>query len=443
MTSFPIYYNMNSNNFSNNKKRKSKSFIKQLDIICKNKSDIDNTTNNNTNNNTTNNTESDKKTINKLIKDINNVYEDCQYELLYNGPNKVKDDSAINYNNFSFKKTTVPQLNFESDLFIHKDVIIENEINSVSDLIDLIHKNPLEHNVAYNINLKGLHNIYKHLVKLDNMVALNGIKTNIIDQILYFIQDFHHNSSDFMHTVIYGPPGTGKTELAKIIGKIFSKIGVLKKDVFKKVTRSDLIGGYLGQTALKTTDVIDSALGGVLFIDEAYSLGNNERKDSFSKECIDTLCESLSNHRKDLMVIVAGYEKELNDCFFKYNEGLQSRFTWRYHIDKYDGHDLYNIFKNMISKCKWQMDDNVNEKWFIDNCEYFKYYGRDIEVLLSKCKIAHSKRMFGKKKIECDIKKINLDDLEKGLVKFLENNNSENMKQQEYNRKQLYNSLYC
>lgn len=429
---------MNPNYSSNNNNKKYKSFIKHLDTNCKNKSDIDDTSKSDTID-----IESDKKTINKLIKEINNVYNDCQYELFYNGPNKVKDDSSINDNNFSFKKSIVPELFFEKDFCIHKDVIIEKEISSVSDLIDLIQKNPLEHNVTYNINLQGLHNTYKPLVKLDNMIALNEIKTNIVDQILYFIQDFHQNSSDYMHTVIYGPPGTGKTELAKIIGKIFSKIGVLKKNVFKKVTRADLIGGYLGQTALKTTDVIESALGGVLFIDEAYSLGNSDRKDSFSKECIDTLCESLSNHRKDLMVIVAGYEKELNDCFFNYNNGLQSRFTWRYHIDKYDGNDLYNIFKNMISKCKWQMDNNVNEKWFINNCEYFKYYGRDIEVLLSKCKIAHSKRMFGKKKVDCDIKKINLDDLEKGLVKFLENNNSENMKQQEYTTKQLYNSLYC
>lgn len=429
---------MNQNYSSNNKKIKRKSFIKHLDTKGKNKINE-----NNKNNEILINTINDKKTINKLIKDINTVYENNQYELLYNGPIKSKDDSTINYKNISIKKTCVPKLNFEKDLCIYKDVIIEKEINSVSDLIDLIHKNPLEHNVTYNINLQGLHNIYKPLVKLENMVALNGIKTNITDQILYFIQDFHHNSSDYMHTVIYGPPGTGKSELAKIIGKIFSKIGVLKNNVFKKVTRADLIGGYLGQTALKTTNVIESALGGVLFIDEAYSLGNSDKKDSFSKECIDTLCESLSNHRKDLMVIVAGYEKELNNCFFNYNEGLQSRFTWRYNIDKYDGNDLYNIFKNMISKCLWQLDDNVNEKWFINNCEYFKYYGRDVEVLLSKCKIAHSKRIFGKKQIDCDIKKINLDDLEKGLVKFLENNNSENMKQQEYTKKQLYNSLYC
>ena len=81
-----------------------------------------------------------------------------------------------------------------------------------------------------------------------------------------------------MHTVIYGPPGTGKTEIARIIGKIFSKLGILSAGAFRKVTRADLIAGYLGQTAIKTKDVIQEALGGVLFIDEAYALGNDEKK---------------------------------------------------------------------------------------------------------------------------------------------------------------------
>jgi SpoVK/Ycf46/Vps4 family AAA+-type ATPase len=143
------------------------------------------------------------------------------------------------------------------------------------------------------------------------------------------------------------------------------------------------------------------------------------------------------------MVIIAGYENELQNCFFNYNEGLQSRFTWRYHIEKYNGNDLYNIFKNMVSHCKWEIDENVNESWFLEKLEHFKYYGRDIEVLLSKTKIAHSKRMFGKKKIDADIKKLNIDDLEKGFVKFLTNNNSENIKQEEYIKRQLYNTLYC
>ena len=84
-----------------------------------------------------------------------------------------------------------------------------------------------------------------------------------------------------MHTVIYGPPGTGKTEIAKIIGRIFSRLGILTKGTFRKVTRADLIAGYLGQTAIKTKDVIKECLGGVLFIDEAYALGNSEKRDSF------------------------------------------------------------------------------------------------------------------------------------------------------------------
>ena len=123
-----------------------------------------------------------------------------------------------------------------------------------------------------------------------------------------------------MHTVIYGPPGTGKTEVAKIIGRLFSKLGVLKKNVFKKVTRADLIAGYLGQTAIKTKEVVNSAIGGVLFIDEAYALGNKEKRDIFAKECIDTFAHY--DNKDKLMVIIAGYEDELNKCFFEYNRVL-------------------------------------------------------------------------------------------------------------------------
>ena len=130
---------------------------------------------------------------------------------------------------------------------------------------------------------------------------------------------------DFMHTVIYGPPGSGKTEVAKIIGRIFSNLGILNKKIFKKVSRNDLVAGYLGQTAIKTKDMIKASLGGVLFIDEAYSLGNSEKKDSFAKECVDTLCEALSEHKHNWMVIIAGYEKELNDCFFSSSKYVGSK----------------------------------------------------------------------------------------------------------------------
>ena len=120
---------------------------------------------------------------------------------------------------------------------------------------------------------------------------MNNLKENIVDQIIYFIQKLHVHknknvNNEFMHTVIYGPPGTGKTETAKIMGSIFSNLGILKRKTFKKATRADLIAGYLGQTAIKTRDMIKECLGGVLFIDEAYALGNPEKRDSLPRNVL-------------------------------------------------------------------------------------------------------------------------------------------------------------
>lgn len=225
---------------------------------------------------------------------------------------------------------------------------------------------------------------------------------------------------DYMHTVLYGPPGTGKTEVAKILGNIFCNLGILKSNTFKKVTRSDLVAGYLGQTAIKTREVIDAAIGGVLFIDEAYALGNTEKRDSFSKECIDTLCEALSDHKHELMVIIAGYEKELNDCFFSYNEGLSSRFTWRYKIENYDAVELRKIFEKIMKDNHWTFDSNerdaIKDEWFKSRVQYFKYFGRDIEVFFTKTKIAHSRRVFYLP--ELHRRKLTMKDLDAGFELF-------------------------
>ena len=293
--------------------------------------------------------------------------------------------------------------------------------------------------------MQALHDIKTPLEDLNKMVGMKSLKNNIVDQILYFVQELHKNkntSGDFMHTVIYGPPGTGKTEIAKIMGRIYSKIGVLSKGTFKKVTRSDLIAGYLGQTAIKTSDVIKEALGGVLFIDEAYALGNAEKKDSFAKECIDTLCEALSDNKDNLMVIIAGYEKELQDCFFVFNQGLESRFTWRFKTDDYNGTDLYHIFLKMVKEIGWECDDNsqINVEWFNNKKEYFKYYGRDIETILAKTKIAHSRRVFCKD--ENEKRKIKLADLNAGFEIYLKNEEVKSRKNDLEHKKQLYNTLY-
>ena len=323
---------------------------------------------------------------------------------------------------------------------------IDVEINNIEDLIALTEKYKIESNIEYNINMESLHKIKDALIELNNMIGMKNLKSNIVEQILYFSQNLHiskgsDNSGDFMHTVIYGPPGTGKTEIAKIMGKIYSNIGILSNGIFKKVTRSDLIAGYLGQTAIKTKDVIKECLGGVLFIDEAYALGNNEKRDSFSKECIDTLCEALSDHKNELMVIIAGYEEELRECFFSYNQGLDSRFTWRFKTDDYKSEELYKILLKKIKDIGWSIDEtcNLDHKWFENKMGYFKYYGRDIETLLAKSKIAHSNRVFCKS--ESFKQKINIDDLNKGFKRYTENEEVKKRIEKQTLNKMLY-SMY-
>jgi len=333
----------------------------------------------------------------------------------------------------------------ESVVEIRETIIIDTEINSISDILKLIECYKLDPSIRYNINMSALHNIKGPLEELDNMIGMKELKTNIVDQILYFVQELHKNNDvgcDFMHSVIYGPPGTGKTEIAKIMGKIYSKLGVLSKGTFKKVKRSDLIAGYLGQTAIKTMEVIKEAIGGVLFIDEAYSLGNSEKRDIFAKECIDTLCEALSDNKADLMVIICGYENELKECFFEYNQGLDSRFTWRFKTDDYTYEDLYNIFLKKIKEIGWEIAVNsgITSEWFKKNKDYLKFYGRDIETILAKTKIMHSKRVFCKN--ENEKRKILLADLENGFKIYLKNENVKNCKSDLETKKYLYNTLY-
>ena len=299
---------------------------------------------------------------------------------------------------------------------IHKDINIS--IQTIQDLIKIVDENPLEAEYEYNVDLKALHTIYDELHAINNMVGLNSLKQSIVDQLLYFIQNLHQGvHGDFKHTVLVGPPGTGKTEIAQLMGQMYSKIGVLKNSVFKKATRADLIAGYLGQTALKTQKVIDGCLGGVLFIDEAYSLGS--QSDTFSKECIDTLCEALSAHKDKLMVVIAGYEAELKDGFFNMNQGLESRFLWRFTMDPYSAKELKEIFLKKVKDNDWFIDNEneIPDAWFEQRKGQFRQFGRDMENLFTYTKIAHRRRIYGKS-FEYR-KRISLEDLEKGYQVFL------------------------
>ncbi len=303
---------------------------------------------------------------------------------------------------------------------------IDVSLNTISDIIQLIDDYPYEPNVKYNIDLKSLHNIRTELVELNDMIGMNTLKVSVLNQLIYFLQNLHkdeqNKTCDFKHTIICGPPGTGKTEVAKIIGRMYSKIGILKKNIFKKVTRTDLVAGYLGQTAIKTSKVITDCIGGCLFIDEAYALADN---DSYSKECIDTLCEALSDHKDDLMVIIAGYENELEGTFFKANSGLRSRFIWKFTIENYNTMEMNLIFTKKVNQQGWAIDCDT-EKWFENKTGDFKYFGRDVELLLSHIKISHSRRVFGMD--ESARKKITLDDINSGHQVFLDNKKTKPVK---------------
>jgi len=148
--------------------------------------------------------------------------------------------------------------------------------------------------------------------------------------------------------VFSGNPGTGKTTIARLMARVYHSLGILSKGQLVEVDRSRLVAGYVGQTAIKTRKVIDSALGGVLFIDEAYALNGGGAND-FGQEAIDTLLKAMEDHRDDLVVIVAGYDG-LMDEFIHSNPGLESRFNRFLHFADYTAEELLAIFRMQCEK---------------------------------------------------------------------------------------------
>ena len=194
---------------------------------------------------------------------------------------------------------------------------------------------------------------------------------------------------------------THNTTMGRLLGNIYKKLGILSKGTFTTVKRSDFIGKYLGHTADKKQKLLNRCKGGVMFLDEAYSLGpKREDGDSFSKEAIDTLNQFLSENNNDFICIIAGYEKELNECFFSKNPGLERRFPWKFHMDKYSEEELYSIFLYQITSENWVYNEGKSAiiNLFTKNKEYFTDNGGDCKILFDKCKIAHAKRIFGEEK---------------------------------------------
>ena len=157
-----------------------------------------------------------------------------------------------------------------------------------------------------------------------------------------------------LHMVFSGNPGTGKTTVARIMARIYHSLGILSKGTLVEVDRSGLVAGYVGQTALKTKKVIEKALGGVLFIDEAYALNGGSEND-FGQEAIDTVLKAMEDHREDLVVIVAGYT-ELMEDFIHSNPGLESRFNRFLLFEDYSLGEMMGIFRMRCEKGQYTLD---------------------------------------------------------------------------------------
>ena len=197
--------------------------------------------------------------------------------------------------------------------------------------------------------------------KLNSLIGLDSVKQDV-ESLINLIQIRRIREKRgvpqppmSLHLVFSGNPGTGKTTVARLISKIYYKIGVLSKGQFVEVDRSGLVGGYVGQTAIKVKEVVDSAIGGVLFIDEAYSLSSNKDNNDYGKEAIDTLLKLMEDNRDDLIVIVAGYT-DLMEEFLESNPGLKSRFNKYIYFEDYTPKELFDIYQKMCNDSKFTID---------------------------------------------------------------------------------------
>jgi SpoVK/Ycf46/Vps4 family AAA+-type ATPase len=273
----------------------------------------------------------------------------------------------------------------------------ELEINSIFSSLrtikDIIKLNTRWDEIKHDSKLQRLHNIIPALSNLDQMVGLDQVKEEIFKVIIYWIQNPH--TDEYLHTIIEGPPGVGKTEFAKIYSDIFVRMGILKTDKFIEIKKNDLVAKYLGQTSHRTKELLESGMGGVIFLDEAYSLGNAEGRDSFAKEAIDMINQYLSERKKDFMFIVAGYSDDLEKCFFAFNKGLKRRFAHSFTIASYTPEELGKIFLTKIEARGYTLDKSIDiNKFFKNHKARFGSYGGDVEKFVNYIKYDQSLRCF-------------------------------------------------
>lgn len=200
-------------------------------------------------------------------------------------------------------------------------------------------------------NLVGLENIKDDILSLINIININKLrkKEGLPEQKLSF------------HSVFIGPPGTGKTTIARILSNIYHSLELLPENNFVETDRSGLVAGYVGQTAIKTDEIINKAKNGILFIDEAYTLKRGNSENDYGQEAIDILLKRMEDSRENLIIIVAGYETEMNH-FINSNPGLKSRFNRYFHFNDYNPTELTEIFRRIANKSSFILKDEAQKR---------------------------------------------------------------------------------
>ncbi len=260
------------------------------------------------------------------------------------------------------------------------------------------------------------------LSEFNSLIGLSGVKKEV-NSIINLIKvrkkeaEFGEKPSEMsLHMVFYGNPGTGKTTVARLIARIYKCLGVLSKGQLVEVDRGGLVGGYIGSTAIKTQEAIDKAMGGILFIDEAYSLTYGKGANDFGQEAVDTILKAMEDHRDDLIVVVAGYPDLMKE-FIASNPGLRSRFNQYIEFEDYNPEELLEIFllksRNYVlaDGCLSYLNDYFNQLYENRGADYAN--GRDVRNFYEKAVKAQANRLgpIVEKVTRDEIKILTLDDL--------------------------------
>jgi len=272
----------------------------------------------------------------------------------------------------------------------------------------------------------SLHLLHDPLIELQKLVGLAKLKTKIFQLLFQRLQKSELTLPCFGHVLLYGPPGIGKTTLLSILAKIFAALGDIDSSKVVHGTASSLIAGFLGQTAPKTEEVIKSAFGGVLVIDEASSLSDGRSAssgDSFSKSCLDTLNRHLTENGHRFICVLAGYKAEIQQHILNVNPGLARRFVHVFEIEKYSSAELNQMALDKLQSRHLTLAPGVHFPNFLPT--HFPHFGGDIVVLVDKVVDAHARAVFGK----LEKKLVNQLAIDQGFATFLvdsaaRNNNS-------------------